>query len=283
MKYITAKDIKLKPRKAIAHKGDFGRVLIIGGSEEYVGAPALAGLAALRAGADLSIIAAPEKVAWAINCLSPDLITRKFNGEHFMLKHANEAIRLAISADAVLIGNGIGLKSEKFVKRFVKNTGTPLMIDADAIKCLSLREVDNAVLTPHSKELEILLSNSGLSRINRIKDKTKKIIELQKVIGNNIILLKGDIDKIISKNKVAYNRTGNPGMTKGGTGDVLAGLVAGFIAQGYTMFDSCCYAAYINGMAGDILLKKKKGYSFIASDLVEDIGKIVESMRKRNS
>ena len=283
MKYITAKDIKLKPRKATAHKGDFGRVLIIGGSKEYVGAPALAGLAALRAGADLSIIAAPEKVAWAINCLSPDLITRKFSGEHFMLKHANEAIRLAISADAVLIGNGIGLKSEKFVKRFVKNTGTPLVIDADAIKCLSLREVDNAILTPHSKELEILLSNSGLSRINRIKDKTKKIIELQKVIGNNIILLKGDIDKIISKNKIAYNKTGNPGMAKGGTGDVLAGLVAGFIAQGYTMFDSCCYAAYINGMAGDILLKKKKGYSFIASDLVEDIGKIVESMRKRNS
>ena len=110
MRYITAKDIKLKSRKPISHKGDFGKVLIIGGSKEYAGAPALAGLAALRAGADLSIIAAPEKVAWAINCLSPDLITRKFMGDYFTLKHAKEVIRLAISADAVLIGNGIGMK-----------------------------------------------------------------------------------------------------------------------------------------------------------------------------
>ncbi len=280
MKYLTAKDIKLKPRKAAAHKGDFGKVLIIGGSREYVGAPALAGLAALRAGADLSIIAAPEKVAWAINCLSPDLITRKFRGDYFTLKHAKEVIRLAMSADAVLIGCGIGLKSKKFVKSVVKNTATPLVIDADAIKCLSLQDIDNAVLTPHSKELEILMSNSGLSRINKIKDKNKKISELQKVIGNNIILIKGNIDKIISKNRVAYNKTGNPGMTKGGTGDVLAGLAAGFIAQGYDLFDSCCYAAYINGKAGDILLKKKKGYSFIASDLVEDIGKIVKQRKQ---
>ena len=281
MKYITAKDIKLKPRKATAHKGDFGKVLIIGGSKDYVGAPALAGLAALRAGVDLSIIAAPEKAAWAINCLSPDLITRKFPGDYFMLKHVKEAIRLAISADAVLIGCGLGLKSGKFVSKIVDGIGTPLVLDADAIKSVSLKQVDHAVFTPHSKELKILLSNSGYGRLNRIKDKTEKIRELQKVLRHNIIILKGNVDWIISKNKIAYNKTGNPGMTKGGTGDALAGLAAGFIAQGYDMFDSCCWAAYINGRAGDILLKKKKGYSFIASDIVEDIGDIVEKLRKR--
>ena len=280
MRYISSKDIKLKPKKATAHKGDFGKVLIIGGSKDYVGAPALAGLAALRAGVDLSIIAAPEKAAWAINCLSPDLITRKVSGDYFVLKHVKEAIRLAMSADSVLIGCGLGLKSGKFVSKVVDGIGTPLVLDADAIKAVSLKQVDHAVFTPHAKELKILLSNSGYGRLNRIKDKTEKIKELQKVLRHNIILLKGNVDMIISKDNVAYNKTGNPGMTKGGTGDVLAGLAAGFIAQDYNMFDSCCWAAYINGMAGDILLKKKKGYSFIASDIVEDIGKIVKQMRK---
>ncbi|MEA3515136.1 MAG: NAD(P)H-hydrate dehydratase [Nanoarchaeota archaeon] len=281
MRYISSKDISLKPRKATAHKGNFGKVLIISGSKDYVGAPALAGLAALRAGSDLSIIAAPEKTAWAINCLSPDLITRKFPGDYFMLKHAKEAIRLAMSADAVLIGCGLGLKSGKFISKVVDGIGTPLVLDADAIKSVSLKQVDHAVFTPHSKELKMLLTNSGYGRINKIKDKKKKMHELQKVLNHNIILLKGNIDMIISKDKIAYNKTGNPGMTKGGTGDALAGLAAGFIAQGYNLFDSCCWAAYINGMAGDILLKKKKGYFFIASDIVEDIGKIVERMRKR--
>ena len=280
MRYISSKDIKLKPRKPAAHKGDFGKVLIIGGSKDYVGAPALAGLAALRAGADLSIIAAPEKAAWAINCLSPDLITRKVMGDYFNLKHAEEAIRLAMSADAVLIGCGLGMKSERFVRRVVKKIGTPLVLDADAIKSISLKDIDYAVFTPHSKELQILLSNSGYGRINRIKDENKRMQELQKVIGHNIILLKGNVDRIISKDKIAYNKTGNPGMTKGGTGDCLAGLVTGFIAQGYSAFDSCCWAAYINGKAGDLLLKKKKGYSFIASDIVEDISKIVKQMKK---
>lgn len=278
MEYIAKKDIKLKQRKKTAHKGDFGKVLVIGGSKDYIGAPALAGLAALRSGADLSIIAAPEKVAWAINSISPDLITRKFKGDYLTLKHAPELVKLAMAVDCVLIGCGISLKSQKLVKRIVKKTGTPLVIDADAIKAVSLQDVKTAVFTPHAKELEKLLSNSGYGHINRIKDKKKKIIEIKKVIGNNIILWKGNIDKIISKNKISYNRTGNPGMTVGGTGDVLAGLVAGFIAQGHNAYESACWAAYINGKAGDLLLKKKKGYSFIASDLIGDIESIVKNL-----
>ena len=90
MNYIIKKQIKLLKRKKKSHKGDNGRALIIGGSEDYIGALALAGLACLRSGCDLVTIAAPEKVAWAVNCLSSDLITKKVKGTYFKLSHANE-------------------------------------------------------------------------------------------------------------------------------------------------------------------------------------------------
>ena len=95
-----------KKRKSSSHKGDNGRVLIIGGSEDYVGALCLAGIAALRSGADLVTIAAPEKVAWGINCLSPDLITSKFKGDHFTKAHIKKALTLSRKAARISVGPG---------------------------------------------------------------------------------------------------------------------------------------------------------------------------------
>src|SRR3990167_9367817 len=97
---------KLMDRKKTSHKGENGRALIIGGSEDYVGAVTLAGLAALRSGCDLVTIAAPEKTAWAVNCYSPDLITHKVKGANFSIKHAKEMVKYADRFDATLIGNG---------------------------------------------------------------------------------------------------------------------------------------------------------------------------------
>ena len=119
MKYITK--IKIPKRKKSAVKGDSGKVLIVGGSKDYVGALALAGHAALRSGCDWVTIAAPEKVAWAINCLSADLITKKFKGNYFSLKHSKEIIKLSKNFDCVLIGPGLGLKSKQFVKMYCHN------------------------------------------------------------------------------------------------------------------------------------------------------------------
>src|SRR3989338_7845590 len=106
MHYISKKDIKLPKRKQTAKKGDNGRVLIVGGSKEYTGAVALAGLAALRCGADWVTVAAPEKVAWAVNALSADLVTVKLKGDYFSSKHVDEVGELARKHDVVLIGNG---------------------------------------------------------------------------------------------------------------------------------------------------------------------------------
>jgi NAD(P)H-hydrate epimerase len=267
MNYIKKSDIRLKKRKKSSHKGENGEALIIGGSEDYAGCLALAGLAALRTGIDWVTIAAPEKVGWALHSLSPDLVVKKFKGDYFTENHVDNIVKLSKKFDAVLIGNGIGLKSVSFVRKIVQRINKPLVIDADGVKGIGLQDVDNAVLTPHKKEFRMLLENS------KIREK-----DLQKNLKDNVIVITGRIDKIISKGKTKHNKTGNEGMTIGGTGDVLAGIAVGFLAQGYSSFDSACWAAYINGILGD-RLKKKKGYSFIASDLVGDLEKIMKKKR----
>ncbi len=269
--YLKKNNLKLPKRDPHSHKGQNGRILVIGGSEDYVGAVALAGLAALRSGADWVTIAAPEKTAWAISCLSPDLITKKCNGLFFSLEHADALITLSKDFDVVVIGNGIGLREEtkKFVEKITTSTEILKVIDADAIKSLTLYEIKNSIITPNLRELEILLAHSHLEK----KD-------LQKNLKNNVCLLKGPTDTIFTKGKVVYNKTGNAGLTKGGTGDVLAGLCAGFLAQSKDLFQSACNAAYINGSIGDILLKKKKGFTYLASDMVNEIEHLLAGLKR---
>ncbi|HLC74644.1 MAG TPA: NAD(P)H-hydrate dehydratase [Candidatus Nanoarchaeia archaeon] len=256
---------KITYRKKTAHKGDSGRVLAIGGSENYVGAVALAGIAALRAGCDVVTVAAPEKVAWAVNCLYADLITKKLSGKHIQKKHLLQLEPLIERSDVLLVGNGMGVHAEtrEFCSALMKKYPEKLkVIDADAIKMLRLQDISNAIITPHAREFEMLLENSGV-----VRDEAKDYV------GSNVILLKGWIDQIISGDKVTKVKGGNPGMSKAGTGDVLAGLCAGFLAQSRQIFESAEAAAHINKKIGELLLTKKKGYSFIASDMVEEISR----------
>ncbi|MBL7054427.1 NAD(P)H-hydrate dehydratase [Candidatus Woesearchaeota archaeon] len=287
MKYITKKDIKLPKRNSKNHKGDNGKVLVIGGSEDYAGAVALAGLAALRSGVDWVTVAAPEKVGWAVNALSSDLVVKKYKCSYFSLKYSGEIRRLSDDFDAFLVGNGIGvnIQTKNFVKKIVENNKKSKVVDADGIKSLSMDIVENSIITPHNQELETFLLNSKINRLiikKIIKEKSiiKKSLliknNLKKFLGkNNVILLKGKIDVVISKDKIKYNKTGNAGMTKAGTGDVLAGLCVGFLGQGLSLIQSAINAAYFNGLIGDILLKKKKGFTYLASDMVEEIKRIL--------
>jgi len=271
MKYLGKRDIRLPKRKPESHKGENGRVLVIGGSIDYVGAVLLAGMAAFRTGVDRVVIAAPEKVAWAVNTLSMDFITKKFSGNYLREEHAKELIRMSEDFDVILIGNGMGKEESTFrLARKLAKIKKPKVIDAEALRAVRLQDIDNAIFTPHAKELEILLKNSGMESIIKIKDLEQKSKALQKIAANNVIVLKGRTDSVISKERIAYNKTGNAGMTVGGTGDVLAGMAAGFLAQGCTPFQSACNAAYINGYIGDIL-HREKGYGFIASEMLDRI------------
>ncbi len=286
MKFISKKDIKLPKRKKDSKKGDNGKILVVGGSKDYIGAVALAGLAALRSGADWVTVVAPEKVAWAVNCLSPDLVTVKLKGHYFSPKHAKEIINLSKKHDVVLIGNGIGQKEEtrKFLKKIIKKINNLKVIDADGIKSLSSNDLKSTIITPHIKELEIFMENSKIKKliIKMIIDEKniqKKALLIKNCLQgfldkNNVILLKGHIAIIISKNKIYYNQTGSPGMTKAGTGDVLAGLCAGFLGQSRDLMQSAVNASYFLKMISDILLKRKKGFTFLASDMAEEIKRL---------
>ena len=273
----------LKHRSQYSHKGENGRVMIVGGSIEYVGAVMLAGIAVFRVGVDLVVIAAPYKVAWAINTFSPDLITKKFSGDYFVMKHAKKIVDSAKDFDAVLIGNGMGIRKQtiNFSKYVIKNIKNNKVIDADAIKAMDIKKTKNSIITPHSEELEIMLKNNNIDvskfkkiKINNYKGKANFIKNNLKnfLNNNNVILLKGKLDIVMSKNKTYYNKTGNPAMSVGGTGDVLAGMCAGLLAQTKDLFRSACIAAYVNGKIGDALFKKT-GYGFMASEMLDYIPK----------
>ncbi len=281
---------KLMERKKNSHKGENGYALIVGGSEDYVTAPALAGLAALRSGCDSVTVAAPEKVAWTINKISVDLITHKIKGTGLNIKNVKELAKYSDRFDAVLLGNGLTRKSDKFCQTFLKRSQPLKVVDADALKSASFKDFKDSIITPHEAELEILLVNSGkeflLQKLKESNAKEKAEIlqgNLRYFLhNNNILLLKGATDIIISRNKTAFNRTGNQGMTKAGTGDVLAGLCVGFLAKSKDLFKSAVAAAYVNGLIGDELLKKKKGYTFIASDILDDLENLEDKLGKQS-
>ncbi len=254
-------------------KGENGRVLVIAGSKDYTGSAflAAAAIACLRSGTDLVTLACPEKVAWAVNAMSPDIITSKLKGDYLSLSNLPQIKKLADKSDVILIGPGISRKKETvtLVKRLVK-IKKPKVIDADALKMLKLQDVNNAILTPHSKEFEILLKNSKLTAKNFMKK-----------IRKNVILHKAPIDEIYSSERVIFVSGGNSGMAVGGTGDVLAGLCAGFVAQGYNLLDSAHMASKMNKKIGDNL-KKRIGYGFIASDFLAEIPKMRDSLEREN-
>jgi NAD(P)H-hydrate epimerase len=286
MDFFTEKNIRKIERNSSANKGDSGRILVIGGSRAYAGAPALLGLGALRAGADWVTIVAPEKVGWAINSLSLDLVVQKLPSEYFDERSEDELLELSTHYDIVAIGNGMTGREDTniLILRLIQKIPQYKIIDADAIKIADIEYIRNSILTPHEKELEIFLINNEKNKKileeKNLAAKAKKIqTELMELLkNNNVILLKGQTDIIISQNQIIFNKTGNSGMTVAGTGDVLAGITAGLLAQTKDMFYAASLAAYINGKCGDALLKKI-GIGFLASDLLNEIPKILRPYR----
>jgi hydroxyethylthiazole kinase-like uncharacterized protein yjeF len=271
--------LAVKPRPAGSHKGDHGRLLVVGGSETYSGAPALVALAALRSSVDLAYVAAPEKVAYAISSTSPDLITVKLKGTHLSPDNTDQIRYWLEKATAAVVGPGLGLASEtkRAVERLVaaaEELGKPLLLDADGLKAFSefrrpLRVP--SVLTPHAGEYQILAGKELPSDLDGKVERVKKMAERL----NAVILLKGNTDIISDGKRVKLNFTGNPGMTVGGTGDVLSGIVGAFLAQKADPFEAAVAGAFTNGAAGDFV-KSKKGYHMVATDLLDWIPGVID-------
>jgi NAD(P)H-hydrate epimerase len=263
-----------KPSRS-AYKGKNGRVLIVGGGP-YTGAPALAGFAAFAVGVDLVYIATPRKTYPIISGYSPNFIVRQLNSEHVLTPEDEPIIaELLAHADALIIGPGLGGAPETLeaVKRIIAGCPKPLIIDANAIECVvSATSFGNhgAVITPHKGEL-LKITGSKLpddldACANHVRDIASKL--------KCTILLKSAVDVISDGTRIKLNRTGNPGMTVGGTGDVLAGLVGGLLAKRLEPFDAARLSAFINGYAGD-LAYQSKGYSLVATDVIAYIHEVL--------
>jgi len=281
-------DVKLvtKDRPPDSHKGDFGRLLIIGGSKMYSGAPALAGMAALRTGCDLVYIASPEKNAYAISSTSPNLITIKLVSEEFEVKNLKQLKPILKKTSAIILGPGLGLNPDTIeavteLFTILNKIKKPTVIDADAIRILGLKKLKidfPAVLTPHSGEFETLIGKkASMNLSSRIKEVNKTAKKL-----NAIIVLKGAADIISDGQNSRSNFTGNPGMTVGGTGDVLSGIIGGLIAQGNNCFNSSVASTFINGATGDLIFKEI-GFHMVPTDLIDKIPKVmVDPMVHKN-
>jgi len=245
----------LPARGRKVHKGAGGEVLVIGGGP-YQGAPWLAGLGALRAGADIVRIASPlfEPI--------PDLIYERLEGERIGEEHIERLINLAKRADVVICGNGLGTKSHSVIHT-VAPYCKKAVIDADALRLPLPVAKYETLYTPHAGEYTRI---TGVA----LPDSTRDRALVMKGAGiKGTVLLKGHIDIITDGKRVRFNRTGHPAMTVGGTGDVLAGI-AGALLCHLPAFEAGCIAAYVNGRAGQVVAAGR-GEGMLASDLVDRI------------
>jgi ADP-dependent NAD(P)H-hydrate dehydratase / NAD(P)H-hydrate epimerase len=266
-------------RDAEGHKGMFGRLLVVGGSETYHGAPSLATMGAHATGIDLCYTAVPEPASEGAASISPNMIVVKLKGDHLTPKDIPQLKPFLDKVDAVAIGPGLGLEDDtkKAALQLIKEVEAkklPLVVDADALKAFgeARRKLKvPAVFTPHTREFEVL---TGKKPEGDWREKGALVEAEAKRLGS-IILLKGAVDVISDGVHTRYNWTGNPGMTVGGTGDVLTGLTAGYISQGAEPMQAACVAAFINGAAGDAVYSEK-GYHILPEDLIPVIPYIVE-------
>jgi len=266
-------------RPAGAHKGQFGRLLVIGGDGTFSGAPALVALAAYRTGTDLVFVAAPEKTAQEISSMSPNLITLKLAGENLAPGHGRILREHIEKATAVVIGPGLGAKASaaagvRHILLVVNQLKKPVLVDADALKALGVIRKrtfqSSAVLTPHAGEFSAI---AGKAPSHDLKTRMNEVRTMADKAGG-VFVLKGDTDVVSDGEHVRLNRTGNPGMTVGGTGDVLAGIISGLMAQGVGSFQAAAAGAFINGAAGD-LAEEELGFHLTATDLLEHIPKVM--------
>ncbi|MCQ2972353.1 MAG: NAD(P)H-hydrate dehydratase [archaeon] len=289
--FVGAGDLlRLEKRQDTSHKGNNGKILIVGGSNEYSGAPAIAGRAAIGAGSDLVYVAAPEPAASAIKASSPDLIVTSLEGDYLGLNHLNTILELAENVDAILLGPGSSLNEDtrKLFNILASKIKKPLVLDADALKLVDLSLIKNRediIITPHLFEFKKFFKHQepldmkfeGF-KFNKIDENISQFQQLAKQIKGTT-LLKGHYDLIMAGNKFKINKTGNAGMTVGGTGDALSGLATSLIAQELTAFDAASLACYLNGRAGDLAMEKQ-GFGFSSTDLAAYIGALMSNIIK---
>ena len=264
--FVERGDLLRLSRDPDAHKGDFGEVLVVGGGP-YTGAPALAGRAAFRAGADLVRIACPESLADEIQTYSESYILRPYDTDRFAPPVVDDVLQLADEHDCVVVGPGLGDAGETLeaVAEFLRSYDGRAVVDADALQVVPEVETDaTLVCTPHQGELAAM--GGGTSDDWRER---RGLVESFAADLGQTVLAKGKYDVISDGDRTRVNRTGNPGMTVGGTGDVLAGATAA-LACTLDPHPAASLGAYANGRAGDLVVEDQ-GYGLTARQLADEL------------
>jgi ADP-dependent NAD(P)H-hydrate dehydratase len=270
---------KLKPRAVDGHKGDYGKVCIIAGSVGMSGAAALAGRAALRAGAGLVRVATPKSVLPIVAAIEPSFTTIALP-EDSVGRISAKAIHAILEAtgenDAVAFGPGIGTSGalRSILETLFEQESLRLVIDADGLNNLAgiknwpARLKAKLILTPHPGEMKRLWS--GLLREELPADRQEQALQLAQQT-HTIVVLKGAGTVVTDGEKVYINKTGNPGMATAGSGDVLTGVIIALLGQGLNDFDAAVLGVYIHGLAGDIAAEKIGQVSLMTTDIIDSL------------
>ncbi len=281
-------DAALPVRKADSHKGNYGRLLNIAGSRNMPGAAVISTLAALRSGAGIVTLASTDTVvdiAASHFCEATFLRCKADSNGQISMDSIRELAMMLLKSSACLIGCGIGVSKNTItvLRTVLENSTSPIIIDADGINCLS-RDINiirtakvPVILTPHMGEMSRLTKKT----IPEIKEDAFRIARDFAKQWNVILVLK-DASTIIAlpTGELYLNTTGNPGMARGGSGDMLAGMIAAFAAQGIEPSLAAAAAVYLHGLCGDKTAEKRSQYGMLPSDMIAELPLLFQSMNR---
>ena len=277
---------QLRQRNPKAHKGDFGHIFILAGSNRFSGAGLLCAAAAMRSGAGLVTLGVPQGINLAVlKNKSKEVMTLSLpetSAGTLSLRAYPKILAFLKSVDVLVLGPGLGKDRSTYalVRKIMASLKLPSVVDADALNALSnylkllVQNKGRVILTPHEMEFSRLFK----APLGQIKKNRKLIAQKYAKHYNSLIVLKGHQTIVTDGCKKYYlNRTGNPGMATAGSGDVLSGIIGAFLGQGLDIFSAAKYATYIHGLAGDLAAKDKTEIGLVASDIID---KIPEALKK---
>lgn len=268
----------LPQRDPQAHKGSFGKILLLCGSRGFTGAAALAAMGALRSGAGLVYLGVPECIydIAAVKLTEPVVIPLPDNGKTLSEAAISEIRQLLPKMDAVLIGCGLGQSRDTLavVTTVLREFDGPVVLDADGINVMSAHRdilrgrTSSLILTPHAVEFQRIGGDPALGRVTGAA-------ELARDLGG-VVLLKGH-DTVITDGKTCFiNPTGNPGMAVGGSGDVLAGIIVSLLGQGIAPMEAAACGAWLHGAAGDICAAEIGQYGMLPTDMLQVLPRLMK-------
>lgn len=268
---VTKEMVKslLPKRPKFSQKYDFGNVLILAGSSEFPGASVLSAIGAQKIGAGLVKLITPSSLSSSVLEHEPGIIYKSLNKEKFSLRDIDTISKNIKKASAIVIGPGLGRSNEtmQFVRGVVENSKAPIVVDADAlyaVDALTLRE--NIVLTPHVGEMQRIVRTDEIE-IRQNYEYTEYFAKNKKAT----IVFKDATTIITNGEKTFFNITGNTALSKGGSGDLLTGIIAGLIAQGLNVMEASIVASYLSGRTAEIISSEKTEYFSTPLDIAKNL------------